>query len=136
MPKPDTKMGGSGYPDEMMRYDPKTRTYTWNPEQWRRQRGYSGPDAELRGIAAKENASMGADDLADLKDNQISDFQDYVLNVKDKVKEKAQDAAYRKRMQQRSQAIAENKIKRMGIQSTQFPTLSRQIMTANKKRNK
>lgn len=56
MPRPDTGLGGSGYDTEMMSWNPKTQTFTFNEEQWRKQRGSRNAADEMNSIANRRNS--------------------------------------------------------------------------------
>jgi len=142
MPKPDTKMGGSGYPDEMMSYDPRTRRYVPNRTQWRRQRGYSDPAAELRGIAASQDNSLDPYYLEMRNEGRMSDTQDYVDWLQEKLRDKHEMLQSRMKATRSSMADAERKIRGMTRNGMSIPasrpqsTLTKQIMAENKKRKK
>lgn len=139
MPRPDTGLGGSGYPSEMMTYDRKTGRYIPNKTQWRRQRGSAGPEAEIRGIAnLPNNDSLWPYD----KEYRIDDVEEYVNDVKDILQQREDARREQLRDKIRYSQYGSRAIDRMrknGIQpqsSPQRSVLSQKIMAANKRRPK
>lgn len=76
MPKPDTGMGGSGYPSEFGTWNPKTKRVDYNTAQWKKQRGSAGPNEEYKDIVKR-----GRDDSLTRQDRlaKVRGLQDVEL---------------------------------------------------------